>query len=125
MNETTSPYATYREHLARGELAFQVDADGRAVFYPRVVAPLGRRGALSWKTSAGLGTVYATTWIAPRGEAPYNVALIDLDEGFRLMSRVEGVPAGQVRIGQRVRVRIRPAAGDDDPYPVFDLAEGA
>lgn len=119
-----SPYAIYRDHLARGELAYQVDADGRAVFFPRVAAPLGHRGTLAWKTSAGLGTVHATTHIAPRGEAPYNVALIDMDEGFRLMSRVEGLPADQVRIGQRVRMRVQPGQGDDDPCPVFDLAEG-
>ena len=127
MNDPTlaSPYAVYRDHLARGELAYQADADGRAVFYPRVVAPLGHRGALTWKTSAGLGTVDATTHLAPRGEAPYNVALIDMDEGYRLMSRVEGIAADQVRIGQRVRARVQPGQGDDDPCPVFDLVEGA
>ena len=119
-----SPLSIYLAHLARGELAYQVDADGKAVFYPRVGAPLGRRGPLRWQVSAGLGTVYATTWIAPKGEVPYNVALIDLDEGFRLMSRVESVPAEQVRIGMRVRVRVQPAQGDDDPMPVFDAIEG-
>ena len=118
--QTNSPLTTYQAYLARGELAFQTDQDGRAVFYPRLTAPLGFRGPLRWQVSQGLGTVYATTWISPRGEAPYNVALIDLDEGFRLMSRVESVPADQVTIGQRVRVRIEPGTGDEDAYPVFD-----
>ena len=121
----SSPLARYNAHLQRGELAYQVDADGQAVFYPRVAAPAGRRGPLRWVTSAGLGTVYATTVIAPRGEAAYNVALIDMDEGFRLMSRVESMPPEQVRIGLRVRVRVHPAAGDADPYPVFDPVDGA
>lgn len=120
-----SPLARYHAHLERGELAFQVDADGRPVFYPRVAAPAGRRGALRWAVSAGLGTVYATTVVAPRGEAAYNVALIDMDEGFRLMSRVESLPPEQVRIGLRVRVRTQAGAGDDDPYPVFDPVETA
>lgn len=123
MSDTASPYATYRAGLAAGELRFQVDADGRPLFFPRAVAPLGFRGELAWRTSAGLGTVYATTWIAPRGEPAYNVALVDMDEGFRLMSRVEGLPAEQVRIGQRVRLRVHPAQGDEDPYPVFDAVD--
>lgn len=114
-----SPLAQFLRFLERGELGYQLDEDGRALFFPRVAAPAGYRGALRWAASAGLGTVYATTWIAPKGEAPYNVALVDMDEGFRLMSRVEGVAPDQVRIGLRVRMRVHPAAGEDDPYPVF------
>ena len=121
----TSPLSTYQAFLARGELGFQVDADGLAVFYPRVLAPAHRRGPLRWVVSRGVGTVYATTCIAPRGEPPYNVALIDMDEGFRLMSRVEGLPADAVRIGLRVKMRVHPAEGDEGPVPVFDQVEAA
>ena len=120
-----SPLAQYREFLDRGELGFQVDADGLAVFYPRVAPPAQRKGPLRWVASRGLGTVYATTWISPRGEPAYNVALIDMDEGFRLMSRVESMAAQDVRIGLRVKVRVHPAEGDEGPYPVFDPVEGA
>lgn len=120
-----SPLEQYRAHLSRGELAYQVDADGRALFYPRVAAPAGYTGELRWATSRGLGTVHATTFIAPKGEPAYNVVLVDMDEGFRLMSRVEGVPAQQVRIGMRVKVRIHPAEDDEGAYPVFDPVEAA
>ena len=120
-----SPLEQYRAFLARGELAYQVDAAGRAVFHPRVAAPAGYRGELRWATSRGLGTVYATTFISPKGEPAYNVALVDMDEGFRLMSRIEAIPADHVRIGMRVRVRVHPAAGDEGPYPVFDPVEAA
>lgn len=121
----TSPLEQYRTLLAQGVLAFQIDDDGRGLFYPRVATPAGYRGKLHWTTSAGLGTVYATTFISPKGEPTYNVALIDMDEGFRLMSRVESLPADQVRIGMRVKVRINPAEGDEGPYPVFDPLEAA
>ena len=50
------------------------------------------------------GTVHATTVVRPRGEEPYNVALVDLPEGRR-MTRVEGVAPEDVRIGLRVRMR--------------------
>ena len=125
-NDATSPYATYLSHLEKGELAYQFSpAANRAVFFPRVTAPNGFSGTLTWKKSAGLGTVYATTFIAPKGEPAYNVSLIDMDEGFRLMSRVENLAADKVRIGMRVKVRIHPAAGDEGPYPVFDPVEAA
>lgn len=120
---STSPLEQYRSYLSQGKLAYQVDEDGRALFYPRVAAPAGYRGNLRWMTSAGLGTVYATTYISPRNGAAYNVALIDMDEGFRLMSRVESIPPEQVSIGLRVKVRIHPADDDEGPYPVFDPAE--
>ena len=48
-----------------------------------------------------------------------------MDEGFRLMSRVESIAPETVRIGMRVQVRVQPAEGDEGPYPVFDLAEAA
>jgi uncharacterized OB-fold protein len=52
------------------------------------------------------------------------VALIDLDEGCRLMSRVEGPPPTEIRIGLKVRARI--AKGKDgEPMIVFDPAEDA
>lgn len=120
-----SPVEQYRAFLARGELAYQVDEAGRALFYPRVTAPAGYRGELRWSISRGLGTVYATTFVSPRGEPAYNVALVDMDEGFRLMSRIESIAADQVRIGMRVTMRVHPAEGDEGPYPVFDPVEAA
>ena len=50
------------------------------------------------------GTVYATTVVRPRDEPPYNVALVDLPDGRR-MTRVEGIPPEDARIGLRVRLR--------------------
>ena len=39
-------------------------------------------------------------------KTPYVVALIDLDEGFRMMSNVVGLadPERELKVGQRVRV---------------------
>jgi acetyl-CoA acetyltransferase len=57
--------------------------------------------------------------LTPVEGVPYNVALIDCDEGFRLMSRVEGVPSDSVTIGMRVRFRVHHPGGDAEPVPVF------
>ena len=121
-----SPLATYIAHLERGELAYQFSpSGGGVVLYPRVIAPKTGKADLEWRVSNGLGTVHATTVVHPQQGAPYNVALIDVDEGFRLMSRVEDIPPTQVRIGLRVKFRVHHAEGDDPPYPVFTPAEGA
>ena len=120
-----SPLAIFREHCARGELAYQVAPDGSPIFYPRVMAPGSGSTDLEWKVSQGLGTVYATTTLYPRGGDPYDVSLIDLDEGYRMMSRVEGIDPETVQIGMRVKVRMIPGSDNEAPYPVFDPAEDA
>jgi len=119
-----SPLGTYVEHLKKGELAYQVTATGAAVFYPRAVAPV-TGGSLDWRVSKGLGTVYSTTVVHYKDETPLNVALIDMDEGFRLMSRVEDIDPMQVKIGMRVKFRTHPGDARQLPYPVFTPAEGA
>ena len=113
-----SPLGTFLEHLKRGELAYQVTEDGKAVFYPRAVAPR-TGGSLEWRVSKGLGTVYSTTVVYYKGEPPLNVALIDMDEGFRLMSRVEDIDAMAVKIGMRVKFQAHPGDDKQPPYPVF------
>lgn len=117
--DALSPLAVYQRYLEQGQLAYQVDpATGEAVFHPRVAR--ARAAGLQWRVSQGLGTVYATTAIPARDADDYNVALIALDEGFRMMSRVEGVPAREVRIGMRVRVRIAEPA-NEPRHPVFEV----
>jgi uncharacterized OB-fold protein len=123
---TESPLALYQAHLEAGELAYQWSpAANRAVFYPRVVCPFSGSDRLEWRVSSGLGMVYATTVTHPREGAPYNVALIDCDEGFRLMSRVEEIAPDGVRIGMPVRLRIHRPGGGEPPYPVFVPVETA
>jgi uncharacterized OB-fold protein len=121
-----SPLTIYLDHLERGQLAYQFSPEAkRAVFFPRVLCPFTGSGPLEWRISKGLGTVHATTVVHPAQGAPYNVALIDCDEGFRMMSRVEEIAPDQVRIGQRVRLRVHRPSGDEPPYPVFILVEAA
>jgi uncharacterized OB-fold protein len=68
--------------------------------------------------SSGLGTVRAVTLVtrAPGDElrpyAPYLIALIDADEGFRLMAHGEK----SLRIGDRVRARFIELAGRTVPH---------
>ncbi|MBO0763318.1 MAG: OB-fold domain-containing protein [Hyphomicrobiaceae bacterium] len=119
-SQQDSPLTTYLDHLERGELAYQFSPiAGRPVFFPRVLCPFTGSDRLEWRVSKGLGTVHATTVVYPQEGKPYNVALIDCDEGFRLMSRVEDIAPEAVRIGQRVRFRVHRPGGGEALYPVF------
>ena len=116
-----APALAYRRHLENGKLGYQRCADcSAAVFYPRVLCPVCGSGALEWRESEGRGTVYATTAVHSRDRDLRNVVLVDLDEGFRMMSRVEGVPAEAVEIGARVRFEVRQGE-EDEPVAVFVL----
>ncbi|MFM9942585.1 MAG: acetyl-CoA acetyltransferase [Hyphomicrobiaceae bacterium] len=115
-----SPHAIYLAHLERDELAYQWSPDAkRAVFYPRLVCPFSGSTNLEWRIASGKGTVYSTTAVQPVEGKSYNVALIDCDEGFRLMSRVEGIAAEAVTIGMRVAFRVHRPGGEEPPMPVF------
>jgi uncharacterized protein len=120
-----SPLQRYLTHLENGELAYQYSpAADRAVFYPRVACPYTGNENLEWRISSGRGVVYATTTVHPATGDPYNVSLIDCREGFRMMSRVEGISSADVKIGMEVKLRIIPQSGDEPPVPVFVPVEG-
>lgn len=116
------PDQDYAAHLSAGRFMIQRSASsGGYVFYPRVAEPGTGSRDLEWVEASGLGQVYAVTVISPKPPAlAYNVALVELDEGPRMMSRVEGVPPADVVIGLRVRARI--AALEGGPAVVFDAA---
>ncbi len=99
--------------LRDGHLMYQYDeVAGAAVFYPREVGPSGRADVMVGRRSSGAGTVYSWTVLHGR-EGTRNIVLVDLDEGFRMMSTVVGDGAVALRIGQRVQARVEPHHHDD------------
>ena len=116
------PDEEYLEHLAAGRFMIQRSrSSGKFVFYPRVAEPGTGALDLEWTPASGGGEVHAVTVIQPKPpEEAYNVVLVELDEGPRMMSRVDGVAAHEVILGQRVKARITQIA--NQPAVVFDLA---
>jgi uncharacterized OB-fold protein len=102
------PEADFQKFLDEGRFVIQRSrSSGRFVFYPRVAEPVTGATDLEWVEPSGLGRVHATTTVRQKPPTPdYNVAVIELDEGPRLMSRVEGVPASDVKIDMRVRAKV-------------------
>jgi len=119
--------ARHQAALDQGQFLIQrCQGCQRHVYFPRVVCPHCGHGALDLVPPAGTGTVHAVTTIVRKPDAggDYNLSLIELDEGVRLMSRVEGLPAAQVAVGQRVKARVTHVDGKG--LVVFDpIAGGA
>lgn len=116
----SGPEKTYFDFLDSGRFMIQRSAaTGRHVFYPRIAEPRTGSQDLQWVEPSGLGTVYSSVTVRRRPpQADFNVSIIQLDEGPRLMSRVEGLASDDVRIGLRVRARI--TKGEQGSVLVFD-----
>lgn len=123
-HETVGIDAQFQRFLEEGRFMVQRGRrSGRAFYYPRVAEPLTGETDLEWFAPSGRGTVYSTTVVRTKPPAePYNVALVDLEEGPRVTTRVVGVPAAEVRIGMKVQARIEQV--DGKPLLVF-VPEGS
>lgn len=122
-DEDAGPDAVFRGHLKDGHFMIQKCGKCRAfVFYPRLLCTGCGASDLAWQAADGGGTVYSTTVVRrkPESGGDYNVALIELKEGPRLMSRVVDVPPADVAIGMAVRADIEQA--ESGPLLVFRKA---
>ena len=109
----------------------------RGVFYPRAFCPYcaGVGGAevggpLEWREASGRATVHAAV-VEHRPEAagagfaegaPFCIALVDLEEGVRMMTNIVGCPPADVRSGMAVAVTWEPLS-DGRQLALFRPAE--
>jgi uncharacterized OB-fold protein len=115
------PDACFRQALLDGRFELQHCEDCAAArFPPALVCRACGSARLAWRASPGAGEVYATTTVRDRA-GDYNVCIVELEQGARMMSRVDDLPAGDVHIGLRVQARIVPG---EEPFVVFMPASG-
>ncbi|MGI9523800.1 MAG: Zn-ribbon domain-containing OB-fold protein [Hyphomicrobiaceae bacterium] len=117
------PERRYLDYIADGKFMIQRSkSTGAYIHYPRAITPGTGTADLEWVEASGEGTVYASTVNRQRPEkgGDYNIALIDLMEGPRMMSRVVGVPPTEVRVGMKVRAKI--STINNTPAVVFEPA---
>jgi len=108
MSELVHPEQDFAAFLEAGRFMLQRSREtGRYIFYARVAEPGTGCTDLEWVEASGSATVYSTTVIRQKPPAAsYNLALVDLAEGPRMMTRIEGIPPEHVRIGMRVSAKI-------------------
>jgi 3-oxo-4,17-pregnadiene-20-carboxyl-CoA hydratase alpha subunit len=117
------------EGAARGELLIQRCSSCATLRHPPRPA-CGVCRSFDWDTvrASGRGEVYSHVTmhhpVVPPFEAPYGVALIQLEEGVRIVSNVIGMPPEEVRIGMPVEV-VFVKVDDELTLPLFRLREEA
>lgn len=107
----------------RGELRVQrCDACGGHVFIPQPVCTHCQAESLTWVRSSGRGTLYSYTTVhrpqRPEFEVPYTVAIVELEEGFFMLTNLVDCPPERMRIGMAVEVSFQPAS-DEITLPMF------
>jgi uncharacterized OB-fold protein len=125
------PEAQYWAHVRDGKFMIQRSkSTGQYVFYPRVLAPGSGATDLEFVEVSGRGAVHSTTIVrqSPKAGGDYNLVLVELEEGPRMVSRVVGVPPEQVKIGMAVKAHIAKVdfgtyANSDQPVVVFHVAQ--
>jgi len=103
------PVQVYLHALTEGRFIIQQCKDcGKHIFYPRVMCNYCGSADLKWVEPSGRGVVYSTSVVRQKPDkgGDYNVALIELEEGPRMMSRVQDLDPAKVRIGMPVSAHI-------------------
>lgn len=83
--------------------------------------------SFDWKAVSGRGAVLSTVVFhqvynaAFAADVPYNVSLIQLEEGPRMFSNVIGIPPSTVKVGDKVTAVFDPVT-DEITIPRFKLA---
>lgn len=112
----------------RHELLIQKCQDcQKFVFYPKVICPFCLSDNLEWIKASGRGKIYSYMVVysyqpqAFAEDVPYVVAIIDLDEGVRMMSNVVECDPEMVRCDMDVTV-VFDDITDEITLPKFKLA---
>jgi uncharacterized protein len=103
------------------------NACGHDHYYPRPFCPVCWSDDVIWKPASGRGKLYTYSIVhvndlPPFNErVPYVAAIVELDEGPRVMTNIEGVPFDELRADMPVTVEYK-AISDDVTIPVFRAA---
>jgi uncharacterized OB-fold protein len=126
LNDDNRPFW---EAAARQELRMQKCLECSHIRYPiNHVCPKCLSDKFEWAKLSGRGEVFSYVVFHQvyhpgfAQDVPYNVAMIQLEEGPRMISNVVGVPNDQVKVGDRVQVSFERAT-DDVTIPRFRLAK--
>jgi len=116
----------YWEAARGGRLVVQRCGDCGGTWHPPLPrCPRCHSASVGWHEVAGTGTIYTHTVVthpthaALAGKVPYVVAIVELDEGPRVITGITGCAPREVQTGMRVRVTFTTVA-DDVTLPYFE-----
>ncbi|MGQ0501246.1 MAG: Zn-ribbon domain-containing OB-fold protein [Panacagrimonas sp.] len=116
--EVSEAARPYWEAAQRGELVFQrCRGTGKPFLYPRHWSPFDFSADPTWEKASGRGTVYSYTivhqppYAAFKADCPYVMAIVQLEEGPRLMTNILNCDPATVKIGMAVKLCFETRAG--------------
>ena len=102
-------------------------ACGTAFWHPRPRCPHCGSDQVDWIKASGRGAIHTFTVVRQSGDPwfktrlPYAVAMVELDEGVRMLTNVVETPIQSLAIGMRVEVLFEPA-NKEIAIPLFRAA---
>lgn len=123
--------APYWEGASQDKLLLQHCRDcGAKQFFPRFLCTSCGSDNMDWVEASGKGTVHSFTVVHRaafpefQAQTPYIVALVDLEEGPRMMTNIVGDGALDVEIGEPVAVTFEARGDEGAKVPQFRRAGG-
>lgn len=109
----------FYEGCKQNKLLYQQCGDcGQIIFFPKYLCPNCMSHNLKWKESKGKGKIYTYTVTYDYGPqefmqgGPFSLALIDLDEGFRMMSNIVDCDFNEIKCDMPVEVVFDPVTAE-------------
>jgi uncharacterized OB-fold protein len=96
---------------------------GHRQFPPRLACTACHGTDLDWQQASGRGAIYSFTVVhrAPleafKADAPYVIAIVELEEGVRAMMNLRGTDPAEVTIGMPVEIFFEPTVQGQPPLP--------
>ena len=122
--KTTLPFW---DGIEAGKLMLQYDPDENVYqFYPRAGSVKTGRRNLVWREASGVGTIYSftETYVPIAGfeeRTPYLLAMVELEEGVRILANLINVSAPTISVGMPVKVAFETITDEQD-YFCFEPA---
>ncbi len=121
--ETTPFWDAAKNH----KLLLQYDTEtGKYQWLPRPVSIYTGKRTLEWREASGRGTLYSWTlsrvaWPGHADRAPYMCALVELEEGVRMLANLYNYDGVELRDGLPVKL-IWETLSEEFEYPAFEPA---
>jgi uncharacterized OB-fold protein len=110
--------AAFWQAAEEGKLMIgKCNACAKVHYYPRTICPFCFSDKAELQQASGNGTIY-TYSVMRRAPIPYAIAYVTLSEGPTMMTNIVDCDLDNIRIGQPVRLVLKPSDGGP-PVPMF------
>jgi len=116
---------SFWEAAKQGKLILQFCPEtGNYQHYPRPVSIFTGKRNIEWREVSGKGNIYSFTIVRSslpgcENRSPYVIAIVELEEGVRILCNIHNCDPERVKIGTPVKLYWERLSGDIN-YPAFE-----